>query len=230
MNLRLLVKQLGWANGALYVTSRILEKASNQRVRIVKYYLVAQPIGLTDAKSAKPMRSDSTTSMQQVSSGDPLAQAFPRPWAIIARRYAAGSICTAARVRGEFAGFIWLQRGRYEEDELRCSFVLDAPSISVWDFDVYIEPKYRIGRTMARLWSHVDAQLAAEGVRWSFSRISAFNTASLSSHARLGAVICGSAVFLLLGPLQFSYLPNYPYLHLSASARSVPVVRLRPPS
>lgn len=227
MGVASIVKELGWRDAALYLAGRVLEAASARRLRIVKYYLVAQPIGRPDAK---PMRADSATEIATVAADDPLALAFPRPAEIIARRYANGACCTAARLRGEFAGFIWTQRGRYEEDELRCSYVLERPELSVWDFDVYVEPRFRIGRTMARLWSHVDAELAATGVRWSFSRISAFNPGSRSSHARLGAVDCGSALFLLAGPLQLALLPAWPYVHLSANPARAPVLRLSPPA
>lgn len=227
MSLRSTFNQLGWADGILYMASRVLGRASGDRVRIVKYYLVAQPLG---SAGGKPMRPDAATALRRVGPGDALVAAFPRPREILARRYRAGAICTAALVHGEFAGFIWLQRERYEEDEVRCTFVLDAPAASVWDFDVYVESKYRVGRTMARLWSHVDQELSAEGVRWTFSRISAFNAASLSSHARLGAARCGSASFLCAGHWQLAWLPRFPFLHLSIAGSSAPVLRLRPPN
>ncbi len=227
MSLRTAFKQMGPVDGSLYLCARLMERLSGGRVRIVKYRLVAQPIG----RSAGPaMRADPATLIHDIAPGDAMVAAFPRPPDIIQRRYAAGATCTAALVRGEFAGFIWLQRQRYEEDEVRCSFVLAAPAACVWDFDVYVEPRFRIGRTMARLWSHVDAEQAARGVRWSFSRISAFNPASLASHARLGIVDCGGALFIVAGPLQLSVLPRFPYLHVSASDRNAPVWRLLPPA
>ncbi len=226
MSLASTFKQLRWSNGSLYIAGRLLELASGKRCRIVRYWLVAQPIGQA---GVKPLRPDAATALVAVRPGDPLVKVFPRPAEILARRYAAGAACTAALVRGQFAGFIWIQRERYEEDEVRCSFVLGDPASSVWDFDVYVEPAYRVGRTMARLWSHVDAELAATGVRWSFSRISAFNAASLASHARLGTVTCGRATFVLLGSLQLSFVPGFPYLHVSASTHRAPVVTLRAP-
>jgi hypothetical protein len=227
MTVRATFRQLGAVDGALYFASRAFDKISGGRLRLVKYYLVAQPLGRPDAK---PMRADAATALQVVREGDALAAVFPRPPDVLAQRWAAGAECTAALVRGEFAGFIWIQRSRYEEDEVRCSFVLQDPAVSVWDYDVYVEPRYRVGRTMARLWSHVDTQLAATGARWSFSRISAFNAASLGSHARLGTVDCGSALFLCLGPLQAAWVPGFPYLHLSLGAGRAPVVRLRTPT
>jgi hypothetical protein len=224
MSLRSTVKELGWADGLLFIAGQMLQRLSGGRVRIVKYYLFAQPIG---APGTKPLRPDAATQLIDVPASHPLVPGFPRPAPIIAQRYARGGHCTAAMVRDEFAGFIWIQRGRYEEDEVRCTYVLEAPAVSVWDYDVYVEPKYRIGRTMARLWAHVDAALAAEGVRWSFSRISAFNAVSLASHARLGVVRCGQATFLCIGRWQCALLPQG--LHGSAGRR-VPELRLRPPA
>lgn len=227
MGFKTVFKDMGLRDGAWYVLTRALEALSGGHVRLVKYYLVAQPIG---QPASKPMRPDAATTLLSVAAGDACEADFPRPPAVLARRRAAGARCTAALVRGEFAGFIWIQRGRYEEDELRCTYVLDDPLRSVWDYDVYVEPKYRVGRTMARLWSHVDAELAASGVRWSFSRISAFNPASLASHARLGTVRCGSALFLCAGPLQLSWLPRFPWLHGSLSDSRAPRLHLRPPA
>lgn len=226
MGFKTIWKEMGWRDGLLYGCARALEAVSGGRCRLVKYYLVAQPIG---RGLHKPMRPDAATTLVQVPAGDPLEAMFPRAAAVLARRHAADARCTAAFVRGEFAGFIWIQRIEYAEDELRCTYVIDEPASGVWDYDVYVEPRFRVGRTMARLWAQVDGDLAATGVRWSFSRISAFNPASLSSHARLGAIRCTSAVFLCAGPLQLSWLPQAPFLHLSLHERQAPRVRLRPP-
>lgn len=210
----------------MYLAGQVLRRASGDRVRIVKYWLTAQPIGQA---GAAPLRPDPSTQLLRVHEGEALAASFPRPPEILARRWAAGAECTTALVKQQFAGFIWIQRGRYDEDEVRCTYVLADPARSVWDYDVYVEPKYRIGRTMARLWGHVDAALAAEGVRWSFSRISAFNAASLASHARLGIVKCGSVAFLCIGRWQLAWLPQAPYVHFSTGERRVPAVHLVPP-
>jgi hypothetical protein len=218
------VRQLGWLDALLYLGGQVLSRLSGGRARVVKYRLVAQPIGRAEAK---PLRPDAATELRAVPAGDALVKAFERPPYVLARRYADGAACTAALVRGEFAGFIWIQRGAYDEDEVRCRYELLEPASCVWDFDVYVVPRYRVGRTLARLWSHVDQALAREGVRWSFSRISAFNRDSLAAHARLGTVDCGSALFVVLGPLQLALLPGPPWLHVSL--RRAPRIRLAAP-
>ena len=107
-------------------------------------------------------------------------------------------------------------------------FVLGEPEVSVWDFDVYVEPRLRLGRTMARLWDEAYRRWYAQGVRWSFSRISAFNSRSMLSHARMGAHRIGMATFLSAGNWQISISSIAPRLHFSTHARSFPEFSLRP--
>jgi hypothetical protein len=87
----------------------------------------------------------------------------------------------------------------------------------------------RFGRTLARLWLHVEQALASEGIRWSFSRISLFNSGSLSAHRRLGAVRRGTALFLVLGPAQLALLSVTPFVHASWASRLGPNIWLTPP-
>jgi hypothetical protein len=221
-----LVKQFGVAVSALYVLDRLLRRLSGGFVRVVAYALYAQPIG---AATRASVRDDAHTTVSKVAPSDLVIAAFPRPAEVIRRRFAGGSCCYVAQVKDKFAGFIWISRDRYEEDEVRCLYVLSVPDVSAWDFDVYVEPTLRLGRTLARLWKHVDASLAADGIKWSFSRISIFNTASVRAHQRLGAVKVGRASFLLLGPLQLALLSSRPFVHLSARPGHGPRIHLHPP-
>lgn len=218
-------REQGTVVTGLYVVHRGLQALSGGRWRIVPYRLYAQPIGRAGTIRLRP---DPATCIDQLGADNPLLAALPRPSAVIAARLAAGARCHAATVKGRFAGTIWIARGHYDEDEVRCRYELAEPAISAWDYDVYVDPDFRLGRTMARLWQHVDAGLAAEGVRWSFSRISMFNPASSSSHARLGARPVGWAVFLCLGALELSAASTTPRLHVGLSSR--PRYRLRAPA
>ena len=184
---------------ALYVLHRVLQGLSGGRAAIVPYMLVAQPIGNKALAGVNP---DPHTVVQVVGPGHPLVTAFPRPPHVIAQRFAQGHTCYAASVKGQFAGHVWIANGTYVEDEVRCMYEIADPSSGVWDYDVYVEPRFRMGRTMARLWKAVDDALAAQGVRWSFSRINRFNGASLRSHGRLGAVPVGRAIFAVFGSWQ----------------------------
>ena len=131
---------------------------------------------------------------------------------------------------GTLAGFLWLASGIYEEDEVRCRYQLANPTETVWDFDVYVEPRFRLGRTFARLWDAANEDLRQRCIRWSISRISAFNPASLAAHARLGALPLGHASFLCLGRLQLAFLPDRWKPQLSWNNEKRPVLVLRAPS
>lgn len=223
---RALRAELGMPDALLYLVDRGLGKLSGGRARLVRYRIVAQPIGSGGTARLRP---DASTQLALTPAGDDLVQHFPRPADVIRQRYAQGGQCLSAVVKGEFAGYIWWQHGRYEEDEVRCSFVLAEPRHCVWDYDVYVAPRFRLGRTMARLWQAVDEHLAAQGIRWSLSRISTFNPGSLTAHARLGTVTCAHASFLVLGRLQLAFLGQAPYLHLSWRAGQRPQLRLGAP-
>lgn len=216
----------GGSVASLYVLHRLLQAL--RLGRVVPYALVAQPIG---GDVYRMTRDDPSTLVRRVGADDPVALRFPRPRQVNAVRWAAGADCHVCEIKGEFAGTIWIQHGAYDEDEVRCRFELADPETSVWDFDVYVEPRYRIGRTMARMWKAVDRELAAQGVRWSFSRISVFNAASLRSHARLGAVVVGRATFVEIGPLQLAWCTaGGPAWHACLPGSAGPTVRLEAPS
>lgn len=192
----------GGGVAALYILHRVLQCLSGGRAAIVPYLLVAQPVGnpaLSDVKL------DSATVVRRIAPDDPVIVKFPRPAQVNAKRFADGSECYVAWVRGQFAGHIWIARGRYFEDEVRCIYEIADATTGVWDYDVYVEPKLRMGRTMARLWRAVDDDLAARGVRWSFSRINRFNSASVRAHQRLGAVEFGRVAFWVLGRWQLRW-------------------------
>ena len=211
---RALVAEHGGAGlAAMYLVHRLLQRASGGRAALVPYLLVAQPVGNPVLAAVK---ADPGTVVERVGPGHAVLAQFPRPPAVIARRFAQGDECHVAWVKGAFAGYIWLARERYVEDEVRCVFEIAEPDLGVWDYDVYVEPRLRLGRTMARLWKAVDLSLAADGVAWSFSRINRFNNASIKSHQRLGAVTLGHALFLRLGSLQLAWLQAQPYPHVSA--------------
>ena len=223
---RLLLSQLGPVDAILYLVDRVLAALSGGKARLVKYHIVAQPLGLSGATRLRP---DSKTVLALTPPSSPLCAMFPRPPDIIASRYASGGQCLSAMVGEVFGGYVWWQRGHYEEDEVRCTFELLDAQTCVWDYDVYISPQFRLGRLMARLWQAADDHLASQGVRWTFSRISAFNPASMTSHARLGAMRRESATFLVLGGFQVSMLAQPPYLHVSWHDSQRPRLRLPPP-
>lgn len=220
--LRAAIGEFGPLDGTLYLAHRALERVSGGRAGIHRYYLVAQPV----PESVAPAHGGN---VRIVPPDDPLRAEFPRPAHVIEKRYRDGALCFGTEVSQRFAGFLWIARDAYEEDEVRCLYELADPAGSAWDYDVYVEPQFRLGRSFARLWDAANRHLAADGVRWTFSRISGFNPVSLQVHAKLGIRPLFGATFFHAGPVQLMLAGAPPYVHLSLSPRSRPTLRLSPP-
>lgn len=207
------IRQFGLLNGALYAFSKAVFLLTRGRVRFVRYYIIAQPI---PPKGSKTLRASEKTFTGQVNGNDPIAASFPRPSSVIHKRFEDGNICIVAKAGEKFAGFLWLALDHYDENEVRCRFWV-APPECAWDFDIYVEPEFRLGRTLARLWDAANSLLAERGVLWSYSQISSFNPDSLRAHARLGGKKVGSASFLCLGDVQITFATVKPHFHISSS-------------
>ena len=220
------IRQLGWVEGGIYFLSRGFSLLTFGFGRLIRYHFVAQPI---PSEGGEKMRPSAKSFVGFVDVNDPLVSSFPRPTTVIKKRFKDGSICLVAKAGEKFAGFLWLAKSQYEEDEVRCLYQLLRPEESVFDFDVYVEPEFRYGRTFSRLWGFANVHLAAEGVRWSFSRIASSNTESLRSHARLGIRKLFTANFLCLGRVQITIVNVDPYFHISLSERSRPTLGLTSP-
>jgi hypothetical protein len=217
----------GLINGLLYLLGRGLERLTNSRFTLIKYYLVAQPI---PQAPVAPRHTQAGFQVVQVAPGDSLVAAFPRSMGINQGRFARGAQCFAICKQERFVGHIWIAKGQYCEDEVRCLYVLDPPDRAVWDFDVYLESAYRFTRAFAQLWDGVNAALSREGFQWTLSRISAFNPSSLIAHKRLGLVQLHTAVFLCAGRAQFALFTCRPYVHVSYRPGQCPTVKLRIPT
>jgi GNAT superfamily N-acetyltransferase len=220
------VRNFGWLNAALYFAARGLSILTFGAVRIVKYYVVAQPV---PAKPLLPSGARTDLLIVRTFAGDRIVADFPRPPEVVAWRFSAGGLCFTARKGDRFVGFLWLHDRPYEEDEVRCLFVPKPEHRVVWDYDVYVDPEYRGGRAFVRLWDTAYDYLRARDVRWSMSRISAFNPGSLAAHERMGARRLATAVFLCIGSLQIMSSTTGPYLHVSWSKATRPTLVLLAP-
>lgn len=210
----------------MYFLSRGLAVLTFGYAGLIRYHFVAQPVPLEGGLGIRP---SPNSFVGFIGANDSLVAEFPRPSAVIEQRFHNGNICLAARAGEKFSGFLWLAKGHYEEDAVRCCYQLLQPAESVFDYDVYVEPEFRYGRTLARLWSAANVHLAADGVRWSFSRISTFNTESMRSHARLGIRRLFTANFICFGKLQIAIVSVSPFVHISLSSGSRPTLGLAPP-
>jgi len=222
------VRSLGWFNGLAYLLAAGLDRVSGGRVRLVKYDLVVQPVvtePLLPAHRGKNIR------VYEAGQDDPLLQTVPgRREGVIQERFSQGARCLVAELRGELAGFLWFIKGDYPEDEVRCLFRPQPQGQSVWDYDVFVAERHRLSPVFLRLWQAANELLHVEGVHHSCSRISAFNPASRGSHARLGATKVGAATFLCLGSWEFMASTCKPFVYVSFSESSRPVVKVGAPS
>ncbi len=219
------MRRLGVTNAFLYVISRGLARYSGGRCRIVKYYFVAQPVvasaGALDAGAI---------SIAPVSPDDRIVKQFPRSAGVINRRFRDDAICLVARKGDEFAGYLWLKLRGYDEDEVRCRYVPVPERSTAWDFDVYVAPPYRMGRTFTRMWSAANDFLRSNEIEWTLSRISPYNADSLRAHGRMGGQRIGTALFLCLGAMQVAFISIPPFVHVSLSDGAGPVLRLKAPT
>lgn len=223
MRLKSLVDDLGAPTAALYILHRLCV-ASRLPLSLYTYRLVAQPVAKTpqlpDARRAAFL-------CRRLKAGDPALSSMPFDSDVCARRFAQGALCYGLFRNDHICAWLWVVPDAYEEDEVRCRFVM-AKNM-VWDFDVTVIPQYRLGFAFAALWDCVNTDLNNQGVDWCISRISAFNLPSRRSHQRLGAVDKGWMIFFTVGPVQMMLQRGTPFFHLGLTRAARPTVRLKAP-
>jgi L-amino acid N-acyltransferase YncA len=222
---RLTVAELGAIDAFWYVLARMLVRLS-PRFNLYKYYLVAQEISERRLLSEHRGRN---VVIRRVYPGDGVLAEFPVPGSVIEARYRQGALCLAAFRDQELLGYAWAVVGPYDEDEVRSRFVPAPAGASAWDFDIYLVPSQRLGIVFPKLWEEVNRHLRAQGVRWTMSRISAFNPASLASHRRLGARIVGRVIYFVFGKIQLTLATRWPYAYLSFRQGRAPTFRVSAP-
>lgn len=188
-----------------------------------RYLFVAQPV---PEQAVLPPRRGRSITVRRVDAEDPVLLSLPLDRAVLSYRAGQEAICFGAFKNDEIIGCLWLCLSSYEEDEVRCRYLPLPPRKASWDFDVYVKPEHRSGLGFARLWDEAHAFLRDRGVVCSWSRISAFNPGSLSSHARLGAEVVGRATFFRFGSCQLMVASMPPYRHLSLRRKDVPSISL----
>jgi hypothetical protein len=120
-----------------------------------------------------------------------------------AARFAAGLKCLGTyNAKGVLVATSWVTDQDYEEDEAFLRYQL--PENCCWDTGLWVAPEFRGGRAFAAAWAGLAGWMRERGLRWSLSRITDYNLASLQSHSRLKAIPLGSCIILKAGTVQFA--------------------------
>lgn len=215
--LNLLTHELGAPAALLYLLDRVFRHISSQS-GFYYYLFVAQP--LADKPRLPPTRGKAFT-FRLLHAYEPILDSLDRPRAVLRQRFAQGAQCLLATKNEALVGCIWFVRGVYAEDEVRVDYLLPQGGQCVWDFDVFVKESDRLGFLFAKQWDAFDALLQPQGVRYTVSRINAFNQRSVASHRALGAQDCGRALFLRLWRFQWMLSSQRPYIALGGRPKLV---------
>ncbi len=218
-------REFGWAAGTAYVVDRILRRLSSRSCLYV-YEFMVQPIG--SSKPLLPPNLSRNLTFREIVQGDPDIAQMPAREDVKARRFEQGARCLGAYRKGQLIGYLWYATGRYEEDEVRCDYVLVDQAASIFDFDLYVMPAYRLGVGFLGVWHGVNEWLGPQGVRYTFSRLTRFNLASRRAHAHLGWKRVGVGLFLQLGGLELMASSVAPYVGITYGRKQRITLRLRP--
>lgn len=218
--LRQLTRELGVFAAALYLSDRILRRVSS-KCGLYYYHFLAQPLA---AHARLPPTRGKAFLFRLLRSAEPILDSLNRPPEIISSRFSQGSQCLIATKNDALVGCIWFIRDVYAEDEVCVDYLLPHDGYCVWDFDVFVAESERLGFLFAKQWDVFDELLKQQGVRYTVSRINAFNQRSIASHRSLGAKDCGRALFLKFGSLQVMFSSEKPFVAIGGR----PALRIGP--
>lgn len=219
------IRALGKLGFAFYYLDRLLRKLAFGNGHLMGMWFYMQPVA--GEARARPAPNEHTT-IGVVRPGEIPDAAFGRPEGVVAQRFRDGSVCIASRHDDELQGFMWLSFGPLRERLVRCDFEPAVPAATSWDYDFFVAPKYRMGRTFARLWDCANEYLRSRDIRWTGSWIGFTNLASARAHERLGAHRVGWAVFVTIGRVQLTVASMRPWLHVSLGDSSRCRLRIPP--
>lgn len=201
--------ELGAINGLLYLLD-ILLRSTTKSGFIRRYYIVSQPVKVDIIKIENKPRNFILRRLT-ATCHDVIDQ-MPRDNILLHQRLLDNAFCFYSMNGGHLSGMLWFRKYSYTEDEVSCIYRLSPPDVLVWDFDVFIDKKYRMGVLFYKLWNEAMIRLMADGIKYTVSRISAFNTNSVRSHQRLGASIVGVITFLVIKNYQITMIGKWPFI------------------
>lgn len=212
------IRTMGLAGWLVYATDRVLGRLFRGRagIHVLRFYM--QPV---PAEGLVSKRADDSFTVGVIGRDVVPETVFERPPGVVSERFDDGSICIAALKRDELAAFMWLQRGVLRERIVRCRLHALPHEQVEWDYDFYIQPRYRLSRLFARLWDAAANDLRERGVNATLSWVHLHNRASANAHARLGAAPIGWAMFLVVFGHQLMITSMYPKIDYSRPGRTM---------
>lgn len=218
------LEDFGAIAGTLYIIDQALIRISSH-LRLFCYEFLIQPI---PDKPLVPARFVKSLKIREIKYSDPELDLMPISSEIKELRFKQNAICLGAFQKGEFIGYFWFSFHTYEEDEVRCTYLLTPEDESAFDFDLYIFPEHRMGLAFIGVWNGACEYLRTKGVKYSYSRLTRFNLASRRAHQRLGSKCISRAVFLKLWQFEFMMATVFPYMHISILKPNRASIRMRP--
>lgn len=202
------IRRIGLTGWLAYACNHAVSSASAGRIRFTALWFYAQSVEHIPTISG---HASDRIQIRVIKHGEVPDEAFRRPPGAIAERFAQGSVCIAALKDSELVGFMWLEFDELRERLVRCNFIPYPRGKTCWDFDLFVSPQYRLGRTFGRLWSHAKSHLNARGVKMTLSWIAFENVASRRAHERMRAKRIGWALVLTAWKLQVVIASTKPF-------------------
>jgi hypothetical protein len=176
------------------------------------YDLMVQPI---TGRPMLPPNLAKNLRFAEINEGDPEIALMPARTEIKSARFTQGARCLGVYRKDELLGYVWFCTKQYEEDEVRCTYLLTDDERSVFDFDLVVLPKYRMGIGFMALWHSANLYLHDRGIRYTFSRLTRFNVASRRAHDHLGWRRVGHVLVLQAWRVEMMLASIRPYAGLT---------------
>ena len=216
-------RQFGFAVGLLYGLDRFLQRLSSN-LRLYAYEFMVQPI---HTKPLVPARFTRNFEIREIKHDDPEVDLMPVRPDIKRSRFDQNAVCLGAFQNGQFIAYMWFCFRAYDEDEVRCTYLLMPESQAVFDFDLYIFPQHRLSLAFIGIWNGANQYLSERGIKYTFSRLTRFNVGSRRAHEHLGWKRVGRAIFLQAWSLEVMMATIFPYLLLSLGKANRVRLKLR---
>ncbi len=214
------LREFGVVAGLVYSLDRLCHRL-RVPIQLFFYALTVQPLAGT---ARLPSSLAKSIEVREIGPGDPELAEMPVAAERLAQRFAQPTVCLGAFRKSRLTGYLWLCLGPYQEDEVRCVFEPQPAELAAWDFDVYVFPEFRLGPGFVALWDGASAYLRSRGYRFTCSRVSRFNPASLRAHKHFRTETVGQALFVHARRFQAMIATVRPYVHIAFNGSSRPTV------